>query len=109
MESYHARLDLFRSSLGVAEGIETALSAFVLFDVPTWAAVTADGLKRWIPPTGTKRVAIFGDNDLTGTGQAAAWSLAKRLIANGVDTTVRIPDEPGTDWCDVSGGGVVES
>lgn len=86
--------------LGIAEGIETALSAFLLFGIPTWAAVTAGGLERWAPPAGTKRVIIFGDNDVSGTGQAAAWALAKRLIASGVSVEVNLPNKLGTDWND---------
>ena len=86
--------------LGLAEGIETALSAFVLFGVPTWAAVTAGGMEKWTPPEGTERVIVFGDNDLSGTGQAAAWALAKRLIAGGIYTEVKVPEMAGTDWND---------
>lgn len=87
--------------IGVAEGIETALSAFALFGVPTWAAVTAGGLERWMSPDGTRRVIVFADNDTSGTGQAAAWVLAKRLIASGIETEVRIPSQAGTDWNDI--------
>ena len=86
--------------MGVAEGMETALSAFLSFGVPTWAAVSAAGLEKWTPPAGTKHVTIFGDNDQNGTGQAAAWALAKRLIAAGLVVEVKIPDQPG-DWNDV--------
>ena len=88
------------SSMGIAEGIETALSASMRFGVPVWSCVSAGGLERWTPPPGTERVIIFGDNDLSGTGQAAAWNLAKRLIAAGFAVEVKIPDEPGTDWAD---------
>ena len=88
------------SIMGIAEGIETALSASVRFGVSVWAAVSSGGMERWTPPPGTERVTIFGDNDLSGTGQAAAWNLAKRLIAAGVAVEVKIPDEPGTDWAD---------
>ncbi len=88
--------------ISIAEGIETALSAFLLFGVPTWAAVTAGGLEKWTPPLDTKRVIVFGDNDLSGTGQAAAWALARRLIAAGIDTEVKIPETAGTDWNDFS-------
>ena len=96
-------IQLFEPSecLGIAEGIETALSAFLLFGVPTWAAVTAGGLERWAPPKETKHVMVFGDNDISGTGQAAAWSLAKRLITAGIETAVLIPKEIGSDWNDV--------
>ncbi len=88
------------STIGIAEGIETALSASVRFGVSVWAAVSSGGMERWTPPPGTERVTIFGDNDLSGTGQAAAWNLAKRLIAAGVAVEGKIPDEPGTGWAD---------
>ena len=79
--------------------METALSAFALFGVPTSAAVSAGGLEKWVPPSGVERVHIFGDNDPNGVGQAAAWCLAKRLMASGLVVDVRIPDQPG-DWND---------
>lgn len=93
---------LFEASecLGIAEGIETALAAFALFGVPTWAAISAGGLEKWLPPTGVKHVIVFGDNDLSCTGQAASLSLAKKLIASGIETKVRIPEQPGADWAD---------
>jgi putative DNA primase/helicase len=43
---------------------------------------------------------VFGDNDASGTGQAAAWALAKRVIAAGIDVEVRIPEQIGADWAD---------
>ncbi len=86
--------------VGVAEGIETALSASIRFAVPTWAAISANGLEKWMPPTGTARVLIFGDNDDSYTGQAAAFALAKHLHNAGITADVRIPDRPGTDWAD---------
>lgn len=95
------RLSVPSGYLGIAEGVETALSAFLLFGVPTWAAISAGGLERWSPPDDVRRVIVFGDNDVSGTGQAAAWSLAKRLRAAGVDTEVRMPETVGEDWCDV--------
>lgn len=87
------------STLGIAEGIETALSASVAFGLPVWSAISAGGLERWTSPAGVNRVVIFGDNDLSGTGQAAAWILAKRLIAANVAVDVKIPALPG-DWAD---------
>ena len=90
------------SSIGIAEGIETALSASARFGVPAWSCISAGGMEKWTPPPGTERVIVFGDNDLSGTGQAAAWSLAKRLIASGIAVEVKIPDELGTDWNDIA-------
>jgi len=48
-------------------------------------------------------VAIFGDCDESFTGQAAAYALARRLVADGVSVVVRIPDTMGQDWADVWG------
>ena len=84
--------------IGIAEGIETAISAALYFGVPVWAAISANGLKQWSPPAGIERVTIYGDNDLNGVGQSAAWNLAQRLIDSGIETKVEIPDLPGSDW-----------
>lgn len=100
--SHHSAIRLMPPAecMGIAEGIETALCAFLRFGVPTWAAISANGLEKWMPPGGTSRVMVFGDNDLSYTGQAAAFGLAKRLTTAGITTEVHIPDCPGTDWAD---------
>jgi putative DNA primase/helicase len=87
-------------ALGIAEGIETALSASALFGVPCWAAVSAGMLAAWQPPSGAKRITIFGDNDANHTGQAAAYALAARLRSERV-VEVQIPAAVGADWNDV--------
>lgn len=86
--------------LGVAEGIETALAARQLFDVPVWSCVSAAGIESFALPAGVRKLIVFADNDLSGTGQAAAWVLAKRQIAAGVEVEVRLPDQIGRDWSD---------
>jgi putative DNA primase/helicase len=88
--------------IGIAEGIETAIKAAKRFRLPVWAAVTARGLTDWKPPHGVERVTVFGDCDHNFTGQAAAYTLANRLvIRNKIETDVKIPDTLGTDWADV--------
>ena len=89
--------------LGVAEGIETAIAAHEMFNLPVWAAVTAGGLERFNPPVGVSRFVIFGDNDGSFTGQKSAFALANRLRRDRpeLDIEVCIPDEPGADWLDV--------
>lgn len=87
-------------TLGIAEGIETALSAAEIFNIPTWAALTAGLLERWVPPASVKTVFVYGDNDASNTGQAAAYTLAARLKTKGIEVFVELPPR-GQDWNDV--------
>ncbi len=87
--------------LGVAEGIETAISASILHNVPTWATLNSGRLKAWTPPEGVSEVVIFGDNDANYAGQAAAFSLANKLSLRGLSVRVEIPQDRGHDWNDV--------
>jgi putative DNA primase/helicase len=87
--------------LGIAEGIETALSATALFGVPCWAAVSAAMLAAWQPPTEAKRIIVFGDNDPNYAGQSVAYALARRLGSDEQVVEVQIPTEVGADWNDV--------
>jgi len=86
--------------LGVAEGIETALAAAQLFGIPTWSALDAGGVERFEPPAEVERLIVFGDNDVNGAGQRAAYALAARLSGR-LKIEVKIPEKPGTDWNDV--------
>lgn len=94
------RLMNHNERLGIAEGIETAFSAAILFDSPCWAALNATLLRQWEPPADVKSVTVFADNDKNCTGQAAAYELAKRLSSK-LEVAVRIPDRADTDWNDV--------
>jgi putative DNA primase/helicase len=95
------RLAPHGSTLGIAEGIETALAATVLFGVPCWSAVNSTGLEKWQAPAGVTEVVIYGDNDPKFGGQAAAYALAHRLACAGLITSVQIPPMVGEDWNDV--------
>lgn len=87
--------DVTHDVLGVAEGIETALSASALWGIPVWAAICARGMQAWSPPEGVQRVFVFGDCDASFAGQEAAYGLAKRLALSRLEVTVHIPSEPG--------------
>lgn len=86
--------------IGIAEGIETALAASALFEMPVWAALNAGMLAKWAPPPDATEVAVFGDHDANFVGQAAAYQLAARLRRDR-PVTVHIPPREGEDWADV--------
>jgi putative DNA primase/helicase len=88
--------------LGIAEGIETALSAWRLFGVPTWSVISSVGMINWVPPDDVHTVVVYGDNDEKYAGQAAAYAIANRLATQfSKKVEVRIPPGYGTDWNDV--------
>lgn len=94
------RLAAYDQILGVAEGIETALSAQAVTGIPCWAALNTSLLTRWQAPQGLQHVVVFGDNDAHFSGQRAGFELAKRLQAEGRIVSVCIPRR-FKDWNDV--------
>ena len=95
-------ISLFRpanGTLGIAEGIETALAAWLASGVPTVAAYSAGNLAAWRWPAGVRRIVIFADAD--EAGRNAAEKLRQRVRAAGLSVNVMTPSEPGSDWCDV--------
>ena len=95
------RLDTFSDKLGIAEGIETALSVSTIHDVPCWATLTEGLMRAWEPPPQVKYVVVFGDNDEKFVGQAAAYELAVKLAKRkDLFVEVRIPKLVGHDWND---------
>lgn len=85
--------------LGIAEGVETALSASALTGFPCWSAVNEGLLAQWEPPEGPTKIIIFGDRDPNYVGQAVAYALAKRLVNRKYEVEVRIPVAV-KDWND---------
>jgi|SRR5581483_4167344 len=85
--------------MGVAEGIETAIAAKMIHNMPVWSALNTSLLKAWQPPSIARHVFIFGDNDPHYAGHAAAWTLAHRLAKAGLKVDVRIPIHCA-DWND---------
>lgn len=88
-------------TLGVGEGIETALASFLMFGVPTWACVSASGMRSFEWPDDLESLVIFADNDASGVGQAAARELATRAAAAGLEVRVATPPFVGSDWLDI--------
>lgn len=94
-------------TLGVAEGIETALAVHAVTRMPTWACVSAVLMEQVEVPKHVKRVVIWADRDVSERGLQAASKLAERLEAQGIVVEVHLPycsipqGEKGIDWLDV--------
>ena len=93
------RLTPVSRTLGIAEGIETALAASELFEVPVWSCISTSGIESFEPPEGVEHVIVFADHDANFAGQAAAYRAAHRLALKGIEVEVIIPPTAG-DWLD---------
>ena len=83
--------------LGIAEGIETGLSAMQFCDVPVWAACGSRMHKVALPYC-VREVHIFGDNG--EPGHAAAEKAADRFTREGRRVLICYPVEQHGDWND---------
>ena len=89
------------AALGIAEGVETALAAAQLFQMPVWSVLSAGGIERFVIPEGVEHLCIFGDNDQNYTGAKAAYVLASRAVVQSkINASVFIPSRD-SDWNDV--------
>jgi hypothetical protein len=89
------------NEIAVSEGIETGLSVQLATGIPTWAALSAGGLRNLILPPLPRAhlVTIAADADTIGIKSArvaaARWKLEGRQVC------VATPPRPGTDFNDV--------
>jgi hypothetical protein len=82
--------------LGLAEGVETALSAMQLSGVPCWACLGLR-MKSVTVPDGIRELHLFGDNDEASRGavdRAAAEHRHRRVV-------FRFPADGYGDWNDL--------
>jgi hypothetical protein len=86
--------------LGVAEGIETALSLRRYGWWPVWAAGSAGAIKTLPVLNGIETLTIFSDADDGGVGLEAARSCAIRWQTAGGSVQICKPPA-GADWNDV--------
>lgn len=84
------------STLGIAEGIETALSCKQIYGVNTWSTINAGFMEKFRAPMGVKNLIIFADMDKnSATGHAAAFACARgnlNAINDLEKVTIRWPD-----------------
>lgn len=76
-----------KSTLGIAEGIETALSAHQHYHLPVWSTLNSVLMERFKAPPGVTNLMIFADNDENGTGLAAAFACGKKNLLSNNDVT----------------------
>ncbi len=84
--------------LGLAEGIESALSAMQLFGIPCWATLGNERFGLVAIPESVRELFLFIDNDAGGAHAEAralkAYAAPDRVIHS------RAPVSPGFDWND---------
>lgn len=83
------RLSPIQPVIGLAEGIETALSVTALTGIPCWAAYSKDNMRSFVPPEGVEKVKIFADTDESFAGQLAAVKAAHELHSRGVNVELQ--------------------
>jgi putative DNA primase/helicase len=84
--------------MGIAEGIETALSAQIMADIPVWASLGSSRLHRVALPDLCQEVHIFVDND--EPGRTAAKRAADIHTSLGRRVYLRYPPDQCGDWND---------
>lgn len=94
--------------IGIAEGVETALSCYLATGIGCYSCVNAQNIKNFVLPQGCHTVLIFADKDRSGVGENAAKELVERLKnEHGVQGSVVLPkmeipeNDRGIDWNDV--------
>jgi DNA primase len=91
------------AGLGIAEGIETALSCMQLIQWgPVWAAGSSGLIERF-PVLPCTTLNIFADADDSGLGLAAARACAERWTSAGQEALIHLP-RTGLDWNDAMRG-----
>ena len=89
--------------LGLAEGIETALSATALFGLPCWATLGTERFGRIELPAKVTELLLFLDAD---AGGRRAEQLARAAFADVASIRAHYPRCKGQDWNDVLCSGV---
>ena len=82
--------------LGLAEGVESALSAMQLSGIPTWACLGASRMHRVAVPESVRELHLFMDNDGPGRDAGERTALAHRHRR----VVLRSPPDHLNDWND---------
>ena len=93
-------------TLGVAEGVVTALAAQARFEVPFVATLGTGAMKSLKAPESVTTLLIAADHDEKGQGLSAARTLA--AAHPGIQVRILYPSVPGKDFADPDCGEPVE-
>ncbi|RDD62630.1 DUF7146 domain-containing protein [Ferruginivarius sediminum] len=85
--------------LGLAEGIEDALSAMQMFGIPCWCAISAGRLAKVALPDEVRHVHIFADHGEPGI--KAAHEAVEAYTRQRRKVTLRLPPDGFADWNEV--------
>ena len=85
--------------LGLAEGIETALSAMQIFGVPCWATLGNERFGLVTVPESVRDLYLFVDND--AGGDLAEERAREAYACDGRRIVAMRPGKPDEDWNDV--------
>jgi hypothetical protein len=79
--------------LAIAEGVEDAFTFQQATGTPSWAALSAGGIKSFVPPplAETATLILIEDQDANYTGQQAVASTARRLAKAGYAIKIARP------------------
>jgi hypothetical protein len=92
--------------LGWAEGIENAIAATMLSEIPCWAALGTERFAHVALPPGVEHLILFLDND---AGGRRAERLARHALSDAeLMIEARYPVRLGDDWNDVLRGRLSE-
>lgn len=84
--------------LGLAEGIETALSVSTLFGIPCWAVLGAERFRLVELPSDVRELLLFLDHD---KGGRRAEAFARAAFSHLPSIEAHYPRRRGDDWNDV--------
>jgi hypothetical protein len=87
------------ATLGLAEGVETALSARQIYSLPVWAVLGGARFATVSVPDDVETVVIFADRGDAGWKYALAG--VERFERDGRHAEIVLPDEPHQDFNDV--------
>jgi phage/plasmid primase-like uncharacterized protein len=85
--------------LGLAEGLETALSASQLFSIPIWATLGNARFTAVKLPPEVEQLVLFADNGKDGRVDPRALQAAEELDHRGIAVVIEAP-EGVKDWND---------